>query len=77
MKGFTRVNNIKGRPLVRQMFARPRQPNQYVPKFHGYCYSCNKFGHRIADCRLMNKPTMNYESRNYFAALQEMNIICY
>lgn len=68
-EGFTRLNNMKGRPPMRQLHSRPRQPNRYVPNFHGYCYWCNKFGHRIVDCRLINQPSKSYESINPFSAL--------
>lgn len=37
----------------------------------------NKFGHRIADYRVNNKSSMNYESRNPFNTLWDMNVFWY
>ena len=27
------------------------QRNRYDGVFHGYCFSCNGYGHRVLDCR--------------------------
>lgn len=67
---------MKGRPTVRQPFAGSRQPNRYVPNFHGYCHRCNMFSHRMTDCRKMN-VNPSFESKNSFVALQSTNVICY
>lgn len=75
-EGFTKVSNMKGSTPVRQSFAGSRQPNRYVPNFYGYYYRCNKFDHRMSDCRKMN-VNPSFESRNSFFALQSINIMCY
>lgn len=52
--GFTRVKDMR-KSSRRPTYAAPRRPMRnnfnndwYVPQFHGYCYKCNTYGHRIA-----------------------------
>lgn len=68
---------MRGRHPMRQRFLGSKKQDQYVPNFHVYCYWCNKFGHRVADCRPMDKPPISFESRNSFAALWGMDVIYY
>ena len=50
-------SEIKNKPYVPQARFRrepaPRydQTNRYDGTFHGYCFSCNGYGHRVVDCR--------------------------
>ena len=51
---MTETKEVKSKPYVAP---RRRSTSIYVQKtrydciFHGYCFSCNKYGHRAADCR--------------------------
>ena len=31
---------------------RDQRPHADKEKFHGYCYYCHKFGHKVAGCRV-------------------------
>ena len=50
-------SEIKNKPYVPQArFRREPAPkydqtNRYDDTFHGYCFSCNDYGHRAVDCR--------------------------
>ena len=51
---MTETKEVKSKPYVAP---RRRSPCRYVQKtrydctFHGYCFSCSKYGHIVADCR--------------------------
>ncbi|XP_043721034.1 uncharacterized protein LOC122668551 [Telopea speciosissima] len=64
--GFTLVGS--------QKFGRGRRQTQNI--FHGYCFGCNSYGHRVVDCRKKTKPTM-VTTNNKFASLMKEGIECY
>ena len=33
---------------------------RYTNHFHGYCYACNNFGHKLVDCKLYSKRGIKY-----------------
>lgn len=72
-EGFTKVKDTRRKSLGRPSYADPRRPMRnnfkndwYVPQFHGYCYKCKTYGHRILDCELMHISPPSFESRNQF-----------
>ncbi|GLJ07858.1 hypothetical protein SUGI_0075690 [Cryptomeria japonica] len=46
-EGFTRLNNMKGRPPIRQFHSGPKQPNRYISNFHGHCYRYSGFSNHM------------------------------
>ena len=53
-------SEVKNKPYVplrpqarfrREPTPRYDQTNRYDGTFHGYCFSCNGYGHRVVDCR--------------------------
>ena len=53
-----RMQQKRGTPQAskwtRQSFTR------YTNHFHGYCYACNNFGHKIVDCKMYSRRGKNY-----------------
>ena len=50
----TETEKVKSKPYVaprRRPASRHVQKTMYDCVFHGYCFSCNKYGHRAVDCR--------------------------
>jgi hypothetical protein len=45
---------------------------RYASFFYGHCFYCNKFGHKVADCR---DYKINVQTRNVYVAPR--NIECY
>ena len=33
---------------------------RYTNHFHGYCYACNNFGHKIVDCKMYSRRGTKY-----------------
>lgn len=82
--GFTKVKDTRRKSSRRLNYATPRRPKRnnfnndcYVPQFHGYCYKCNTYGHRIVNCNLMHRSPPSFGSRNQFASLRDRNVIYY
>ncbi|KAJ8619228.1 hypothetical protein MRB53_015414 [Persea americana] len=44
--------------------------------FHGYCFYCNKYGHKMMDCRFNIKPSIGV-TRNPFQILASHNVECH
>ncbi|XXG85802.1 hypothetical protein AAC387_Pa11g0820 [Persea americana] len=44
--------------------------------FHGYCFYCNKYGHKMMDCRFNIKPSIGV-TRNPFQILVSHNVECH
>ena len=56
---------------------RRRFPPRDQPIFYGHCYSCGRFGHRAAECRMYvwNEYNSTRSLRNgYFGTQQNINI---
>ena len=49
MKRLPQANKWRG-----QLFTR------YTNRFHGYCFSCNEFGHKSVECKLCSKRGTKY-----------------
>ena len=63
MRRTPQANKWKGQPLTR-----------YINHFHGYCYACNNFGHKLVECKLCSKGSIKY----YTSAQTYLGkIICY
>lgn len=45
--------------------------------FHGYCFSCNYFGHKAINCRIFLRRTFSFVNQNPFAPLRNHNYVCY
>lgn len=76
--GFTRVCDQR-RPRQRRT-PHPTQGKamtRYSSYFHGYCYTCNQFGRRDRECRVIPKGNTNYVRKNPFDPLVDMNVIYY
>ncbi|XP_043699910.1 uncharacterized protein LOC122650573 [Telopea speciosissima] len=67
--GFTTVNHQKPKNFGRYS----RQGQSY---FNGYCYWCNVYRHRLAECKRQVKPT-NFISMNRYAPLRVESVECY
>lgn len=82
--GFTRVKDMS-KKFSRPRYVAPRRKmwnnfnnnNWYASQFHGYCYKCNAYGHKISDCRPMYRSPPSYECMNPFSALRGVNVVCY
>ncbi|XP_043714642.1 uncharacterized protein LOC122663000 [Telopea speciosissima] len=66
--GFTAINHHRSNGYNRNSWQ--------IQRFNEYCYGCNMFGHRVAECRRNEKP-INFLSKNKFAALADDSIECY
>ena len=49
MKGIPQAKKWRGKPFTR-----------YKNYFHGYCYACNDFGHKLVECKLCSKGRIKY-----------------
>lgn len=66
-------NTFRGPPNSRQDHM-TRFNNSF---FYGYCFSCNRFGHKAANCRVYARNDFKYVNRNYLAPWMNYNVICY
>jgi len=66
--------NQERRNRFRNQMTKRRPYNRYYPRFYGYCYYCNGFGHKAMFCRAIprnNSSIFTYENaRSVFGNLQ-------
>lgn len=76
-EGYTRVHYPRNPRKKRS--SHPTRVNimtRYSSYFYIYCYTCNNFGHRARDYKVISKRNINFVRKNDFP-LVEMNIVCY
>ena len=65
---------------MEQRMPRRRPSFKYQNFFHGYCFSCSNFGHKIANCQIKFRDIQVRRSRNkqslQHKTKQPMNIQC-
>jgi len=73
---FTYVpyQNRRSFPTPQASWQHPQPRFNY--HFTGYCFKCNGYGHKIAECKYNVEPR-TFASRNIFAPLMEYGIECY
>jgi hypothetical protein len=76
-EGFTRVRIQRKLYSRRPFYPSKKSMTSYSSYFYGYFYSCNQFGHRAKEYRIIPRRSTKFMSQNPFVPLTDMNVICY